>query len=137
MGRIMCFDWGGKRTGIAVTDPLRIIATTLDTVPTPDLLAFVERYLQQETVSIFLVGEPRHLDDSATHSTVGADQFARSLTKRYPQIQVVRWDERYTSKLAQRAMVDMGMKKKQRQQKGQLDQLAATIMLQEYLQSLS
>ncbi len=137
MGRILCIDYGGKRTGLAVTDPLRIIAVALTTIETRELFVFLKKYMLQETVDLILIGEPLNLDDSATHATPLVKAAILRLKKEFPTIPVETVDERFTSKMASRAMVEMGMKKKDRQQKGNIDQIAATIMLQEYLQSIS
>lgn len=137
MGRILCIDYGGKRTGLAVTDPLRIIAVALTTIETRELFVYLKKYMLQETVDLILIGEPLNLDDSATHATPLVKAAILRLKKEFPTIPVETVDERFTSKMASRAMVEMGMKKKDRQQKGNIDQIAATIMLQEYLQSIS
>ena len=134
--RIICIDYGARRTGIAVTDPLKIIATALATVETKDLFDFLKKYIAQEPVELMLIGSPVNLDDSATHATPLVQQAIKRLKKEFPQIPVQTVDERYTSKMASRAMVEMGMKKKDRRQKGNIDQVAATMMLQEYLQQL-
>jgi putative holliday junction resolvase len=133
MARILCIDYGGKRTGLAVTDPLKIIATALATVETKALIPFLKKYFQQETVELILIGMPKNWDDSDTHATSLVQNAIQRLKKEFPAIPISEVDERYTSKLASRAMIDMGMKKKQRQVKGNVDQIAATIMLQEYL----
>lgn len=137
MARIICIDYGGKRTGLAVTDPLKIIATALTTVETKELIPFLKKYFLQEQVELILIGEPLNLDDTATHATPLVKQAIITLKKEFPTIPIQTVDERYTSKMASRAMVEMGMKKKDRQVKGNIDQIAATIMLQEYLQSLA
>ncbi len=134
--RILCIDYGAKRTGIAVTDPLKIIATALTTIETKELFTFLKKYTLQEPVELILIGAPLNLDNSATHATPLVKAAIKRLQKEFPQIPVQTVDERYTSKLASQAMVQMGMKKKDRQQKGNIDQVAATIMLQEYLQQL-
>lgn len=134
MARILCIDYGLKRTGIAVTDPLKIIAQALTTVETPQLFNFLKDYCKKEPVELFLIGEPKNLDDSDTHATPLVRKAVERLQKEFPSIPVQPVDERYTSKMASRAMIDMGMKKKQRQDKGMVDQIAATIMLQEYLE---
>ncbi len=137
MARIICIDYGGKRTGLAVTDPLQIIATALTTVETKELIPFLKKYFLQEQVELILIGEPLNLDDTATHATPLVKQAIVRLKKEFPTIPIQTVDERYTSKMASRAMVEMGMKKKDRRVKGNIDQIAATIMLQEYLQSLA
>lgn len=136
MARIICIDYGGKRTGLAVTDPLKIIATALTTVETKELISFLKNYFLQEQVELILIGEPLNLDDSATHATPLVKQAIVKLKKEFPTIPIQTVDERFTSKMASRAMVEMGMKKKNRQVKGNIDQIAATIMLQQYLQNL-
>jgi len=133
LARILCIDYGGKRTGIAVTDPLQIIATALQTVETHQLFVFLKNYLKQEEVERILIGHPLNLDDSPTHATPLVEAAIKRLNKEFPQLPIERVDERFTSKLAGRAMLEMGMKKKQRREKGQIDQIAAAIMLQEYL----
>ena len=133
MARILCIDYGGKRTGIAVTDPLQIIATALQTVETHLLFVFLKNYLKLEEVERILIGHPLNLDDSPTHATPLVEAAIKRLNKEFPQLPIERVDERFTSKLAGRAMLEMGMKKKQRREKGQIDQIAAAIMLQEYL----
>ena len=137
MARIICIDYGGKRTGIAVTDPLQIIATALTTVATKDLFVFLKDYFSKEQVELILIGEPLNLDDTATHATPLVAEAIKRLQKEFPHIPLKKVDERFTSKMASRAMVEMGMKKKDRQVKGNVDQIAAAIMLQEYLQSIS
>jgi len=132
----MCIDYGGKRTGLAVTDPLQIIASALTTVETKDLMPYLKKYIQQEPVELILVGEPKNWDDSDTHATPLVAAFVKQLAKELPNIPVKMVDERYTSRMATQAMVEMGMKKKDRRVKGNVDQIAATIMLQEYLRSL-
>lgn len=134
MGRILAMDYGLKRTGLAVTDPLKIIATGLTTVDTPQLFNFLKEYIKKEPVELFLIGEPKNLDDSDTHITKQVQAVMLRLKKEFPLIPVTGVDERYTSKMASRAMIEMGMKKKQRQDKKLIDEIAATIMLQEYLQ---
>lgn len=137
MARIICIDYGGKRTGLAVTDPLQIIATALTTVLTKDLFDYLKKYFAEEQVELILIGEPLNLDDSPTHATPLVELAIKRLQKEFPSIPLKKVDERFTSKMASRAMVDMGMKKKDRQVKGNVDQIAATIMLQDYLQSIS
>lgn len=136
MPRILCIDYGGKRTGVAVTDPLKIIATGLCTVETPKLLPFLKDYFSREPVELVLVGMPSNWDDSDTHATPLVQQFIRAFQKAFPSIPVQEVDERYTSKLASQAMLQMGLRKKQRQNKALVDEIAATIMLQEYLQRI-
>lgn len=136
MPRILAIDYGLKRTGIAVTDPLKIIASGLTTVETPQLFNFLKDYFKKEQVELILIGDPRNLDDSETHITSHVQKIIERLKKEFPLIPVTTVDERYTSKMASRAMIDMGLKKKQRQNKALVDEIAATIMLQEYLARL-
>ncbi len=134
MARIICIDYGGKRTGLAVTDPLKIIATSLTTIDTKELIPFLKNYFQQEPVELIIIGEPLNLNDTATHATPLVKAAITRLKKEFPNIPIQTVDERFTSKMASRAMVEMGMKKKDRQVKGNIDKIAATIMLQEYLE---
>ena len=134
MGRILSIDYGGKRTGLAVTDPFKIIDTALGTVDTPKLMSFLKDYFAKETVEKVIVGMPLNWDDSATHATPLVERFLKDFSKQFPQVPIETVDERFTSKMASQAMIDMGMKKKQRQDKKMVDQIAATIMLQEYMQ---
>jgi putative pre-16S rRNA nuclease len=133
MPRILAIDYGLKRTGLAVTDPLKIIATGLTTVESPKLIPFLKDYCQQEAVEKFIIGEPKNLDDSDTHATPLVKKIVVRIQKEFPSIPIEMVDERFTSKMASRAMIEMGMKKKQRQNKALVDEIAATIMLQEYL----
>ena len=135
MPRILAIDYGLKRTGIAVTDPLQIIATGLTTIESPQLIAFLQTYIAKETVEKINIGDPRNLDDSDTHATPLVLKIIEKIKKTFPAIPVETVDERYTSKMAKQAMLDMGMKKKQRRDKAVVDQIAATIILQEYLQA--
>jgi putative holliday junction resolvase len=135
MPRILCIDYGLKRTGLAVTDPLQIIATGLTTIESPKLITFLKDYFQKEPVELILIGEPKNWDDSATHATPLVEAIIKRLKKEFPAIPLQTVDERYTSKLAKQSMFDMGLKKKQRQNKKLVDEIAATIMLQEYLQN--
>jgi len=135
MARILAIDYGLKRTGIAVTDPLQIIATGLTTIESPQLISFLTTYFQKEQVERIIIGEPKNLDDSDTHATPLVQKAIEKIRKTFPAIPIEKVDERYTSKMAKQAMIDMGMKKKQRRDKATVDEIAATIMLQEYLQS--
>jgi putative Holliday junction resolvase len=132
--RILAIDYGLKRTGLAVTDPLKIIANGLTTVPSKDVTDFLKKYFQLEEVELILIGEPKNLDDSDTHATPLVLKYIKELEKNFPSIPVKKVDERYTSKLAVQSMVQSGMKKKDRRNKALIDEIAATIMLQEYLQ---
>lgn len=134
MARILSIDYGGKRTGLAVTDPFKIIATGLQTVETPKLVSFLKNYFSKEQVELVIIGMPVNWDDTATHATPLVQKFIKEFQKNFPSIPIKEVDERFTSKLASQAMLQMGLKKKQRQNKAMLDEIAATIMLQEYLQ---
>ncbi|HEX2533750.1 MAG TPA: Holliday junction resolvase RuvX [Chitinophagaceae bacterium] len=134
MPRILSIDYGKKRTGLAVTDPLKIIATGLCTVESNRLMPFLKEYIAKEPVERIIIGMPLNWDDSATDATPFVKEFVRALHRAFPAIPVEEVDERFTSKMASRAMVDMGLKKKQRQNKALVDEIAATILLQEYLQ---
>jgi putative Holliday junction resolvase len=133
MPRILSIDYGGKRTGLAVTDPLKIIATALATVETPALMAYLKDYFSREIVELVIIGMPANWDDSATHATPMVEKFIKEFQKSFPGTPIQTVDERYSSKLASQAMIEMGMKKNQRRDKGMVDQIAATILLQEYL----
>ena len=135
MGRIVAIDYGLKRTGIAVTDPLRIIATGLTTVETPRLLNFLKEYFTHEQVDQVIIGMPVNWDDSDTDATPLVRKFIEAFRKHVPAIPIEEVDERFTSKMATQAMLQMGLKKKQRQNKALVDEIAATIMLQEHLQN--
>lgn len=135
MARIMAIDYGLKRTGLAVTDPLQLIATGLTTIDSADMIPFLKNYLQQEQVELIIIGEPKNWDGSDTHATQPVKGVIRKLQKEFSHIPLKTVDERYTSALAKRAMIDMGMKKKERRDKRNVDVIAATIMLQEYLQN--
>ena len=131
----MAIDYGIKRTGIAVTDPQRIIATGLNTVDTPKLISFLKDYCQKEPVDIFVVGQPKHMDNTPSQSAQIIEPFVEKLRETFPDKEIARIDERFTSKLAFQTMIDSGLKKKQRQNKALIDEVSATIMLQDYLVS--
>lgn len=137
MTRILAIDYGGKRTGIAVTDPLQIIATGLTTIASQELIPFLKKYFQQEAVELIIIGMPKNWDESDTHGTALAVEAVKKIKKEFPAMPLKEVDERYTSKMAKDAMIEMGMKKKDRRDKKIVDEIAATIMLQEYLQSIS
>lgn len=137
MARIMAIDYGGKRTGIAVTDPLQIIATGLTTIQSKELVPFLKNYFINETVELIIIGLPKNWDESDTHGTPLVEAAIKKIKKEFPLIPLKTVDERYTSKMAKDAMLEMGMKKKDRQVKANVDVIAATIILQEYLQTFS
>lgn len=132
--RILAFDYGTKRVGMAVTDPLQLIATALDTVHAKDVLEYVKTYLDSETVSTFVVGEPRQLDGTASESAQHVRGFIRSLRRTFPGIPVETIDERFTSKMASASISQSGMTKKRRQDKSLVDRVAAVLILQSYLE---
>jgi len=132
----MAIDYGLKRTGIAVTDPLQIIASALTTVESARIFTFLQAYLAKEKVELILIGDPRNLDDSPTDLTADVKRIIGIMQRKFPTIPIKTIDERYSSVMASRAMVDMGMKKSRRRLKGLVDQTAATMMLQEWLSKL-
>jgi putative Holliday junction resolvase len=136
MSRILSIDYGGKRTGLAVTDPLKIIATGIGTVETPKLIGFLKEYFSREAVELVIIGMPTNWDDSATHATPLVHRFIKEFQKNFPAIPIKTVDERYTSKLASQAMLEMGLKKSQRRNKAMIDEIAATMMLQEWLNKI-
>jgi putative holliday junction resolvase len=133
--RILAIDYGGKRTGIAVTDPLQIIATGLTTIESKQLIPFLKKYFSEEQVELIIIGEPKNWDESDTHGTPLVRRAIKELEKEFPSMPIKKVDERYTSKMAKDAMLEMGMKKKDRRIKGNVDVIAATIILQEYLRT--
>lgn len=134
MGRILAIDYGKKRTGIAVTDPLRIIATRLDTVESTKIWDFLADYFRRETVDLVVVGYPRQLNSAPSEATRYIDPFLKAFERKFPQMPIETVDERFTSKLAQRAMIDGGLKKSGRQNKALVDGVSATIILQSWLE---
>lgn len=136
MGRILALDYGEKRTGIAVTDELRIIASGLTTVDTKELIPFLTGYLNDELVDILVVGEPKQMNNQPSESEAHIGPFLKQLSERFPDLNVVRQDERFTSKMAFQSMLDGGMKKKQRRNKELIDEISATIILQDYLKRI-
>jgi|SRR5690606_31706128 len=133
MARILAIDYGRKRTGIAVTDELQIIASGLTTVPTNDLLKFLEEYFTRENVELVLIGEPKQMDNTASESEVEIQKFLKQFGEKFPEREIKRVDERFTSKMAFQTMIDSGLKKKQRKNKSLVDEISATIILQSYL----
>ncbi|MBQ8703021.1 MAG: Holliday junction resolvase RuvX [Bacteroidales bacterium] len=137
MGRIMAIDYGRVRSGLAVTDPVRIIATALTTVETPTLFSYLKDYCAREEVDIFVVGEAKHMDNTPSESAALIEPFVAQLRQLFPDKEIARIDERFTSKLAFQSMIDSGLKKKDRRDKGTIDRVAATIMLQDYMNTLN
>lgn len=137
MPRILSIDYGAKRTGLAVTDPQKIIATGLAGIHTKDIEKFLIDYFKKEEVEMVIIGHPTNWDDSDTHATPLVQAFINRFKKVFPQMPIVKVDERFTSKLAVQSMVASGMKKKDRQNKNLADEIAATIMLQDYLNTIA
>jgi len=135
MARILALDYGTKRTGIAVSDEMKIIASGLTTVNTRDLMKFLETYFISENVELVLIGEPKQMDNSASQSEVAISEFIKKFMLKFPLMQLKRVDERFTSKMAVKTMIDSGLKKKKRQNKALVDEISATIILQSYLYS--
>ncbi|MBU2945200.1 Holliday junction resolvase RuvX [Zobellia uliginosa] len=136
MGRLLALDYGKKRTGIAVTDELQLIASGLTTVRTFELIDFLKDYVEKENVQKFIVGEPRQMDNTPSESEALIAPFLNRLKKVFPHIPVERQDERFTSKMAFQTMIDSGLKKKQRRDKALVDEISATIILQAYLNKI-
>ena len=135
MGRLLAIDYGTKRVGLAVTDPLKIIATPLETVPAKEIINFIKTYLSKESVEMVIIGMPKDLLNRDTHSTSSVKKFIEVLEKTFPDIKISTVDERYTSKMAFQTMIDGGLKKKDRQNKSTVDKLSATIILQSYMEA--
>lgn len=134
MGRILAIDYGQKRVGIAVTDPGKIIANSLTTVHSKDIFTFLKDYVNKEEVDGFVVGEARQMDNSVSESSEFIEPFVKKLRKTFPEKPVERMDERFTSKMALDTMIQGGTKKKERQDKGRIDAISATIILQSYME---
>lgn len=135
MGRILAIDYGRKRTGIAVTDILQLIANGLTTVPTHQLLDFLKTYMSKEPVECIVVGLPKTMDGQLSENERNIRPFVAKLRELYPTMPVVYYDERFTSVLAHQAMLDGGLKRKDRQNKALVDEISATIILQSYMES--
>lgn len=133
MPRILAIDYGLKRTGIAVTDEMQMIASGLTTVESPTLIAFLATYFAKEKVEKVLIGEPKQMNGLPSESAPIIEKFVLEFIKNFPEMTLVRVDERFTSKMAFQSMIDSGLKKKQRQNKALIDEISATIMLQDYL----
>ncbi|CAH0997028.1 Putative pre-16S rRNA nuclease [Emticicia aquatica] len=134
MPRILAIDYGAKRTGLAVTDPSKIIASALETVPTDKLLDYLKKYTQTEVVEAFVVGMPKNLDGTTTDGTAYVERFVVELKNIFPEIPIHLHDERFTSKMAVQTMIAGGMKKKDRQVKGNIDKISAVIILQSFME---
>ena len=137
MGRLLAIDYGTKRCGIAVTDPMQIIASGLTTVPTAELVAFLSAYFTEEQVDLVVIGEPTRHDGTPSDVEANIKEFITVFNKEFPTMEIKRQDERFTSKMAFQTMIDGGMKKKQRRDKAMIDQISATIILQDFLQNYS
>ncbi len=137
MPRIMAFDYGTKRIGIAVTDPLQIIATGLETIHPKDLVEYLKKYLIKEVVELFVVGEPKQMDGSPSQSAPMIKGFVTILKKNFPTVPVEMMDERFTSKMASAVIAHSGLKKMDRQDKSRIDTISATIILQSFLEKNS
>lgn len=135
MGRILAIDYGKKRVGIAVTDTCRIIANGLQTVASHEVLKFLQEYTAKEKVDLFVVGHPKQMDNTDSESMIYITPFLTALKRKFPDIPIEMYDERFTSVLAHRALIEGGAKKKTRQDKGLIDTMSATIILTSYLQS--
>ena len=133
MPRILSIDYGQKRTGIAVTDEMQIIASGLTTIPTNTVIDFLKDYFAKEKVEVVLIGEPKQMNGQPSESASIVKGFVTHFSNIFPDMKVVRVDERFTSKMAFQTMIDSGLSKKQRQNKGLIDEISATIMLQDYL----
>jgi putative Holliday junction resolvase len=136
MGRILAIDYGQKRTGLAVTDELQLIANGLETVATKDIWKYLSDYLKREKVDVIVVGEPRDMKNRPSDASRFVEPFVRKLRKTYPEMRIERYDERFTSKMAFQAMIDSGLGKKKRQNKALVDTISATLILQSYLESV-
>ena len=137
MGRILSRDYGQKRVGLAVTDELQIIATALDTVHAKDIIDYLKLYLKREQVDCIVVGEPRQMNNTASESVKFIEPFVKRLKKVFPFMQIERYDERFTSKIASQTMISAGLKKKDRQNKSTIDKISAVIILQSYMEYIS
>lgn len=135
MGRILSIDYGLKRTGLAVTDSLRISANPLDTIPTSELISYLKTYFSAETVDEVVIGFPRRNDNTPSDNMARVESFIRKFESCFPGMPIIRYDERYTSVLAHRAMIDGGLRKKARRDKAIVDRISAVIILQDYLES--
>lgn len=135
MSKLLAIDYGQKRVGIAVTDNEQIIASGLTTVHSKDVISFLEEYLSREDVECFVIGEAKNLDNSPSESARFIEPFVKTLSKKFPDIDIVRVDERFSSKMAFQSMIDAGLNKKTRRDKALIDKVSATIILQSYLDS--
>lgn len=137
MARIVAIDYGQKRVGLAATDELQIIANALTTVHSKDIFTYLKEYVKNENVECFVIGEPKQMNNTASESARFIEPFVRKMIKEFPDIKIDRFDERFTSKMASQAILDAGLKKKDRQNKALVDSVSATIILQSYLNYIS
>ena len=135
MARVLALDYGQKKTGIAITDELQLIASGLTTVNTKDIFAFLKNYLNEESVELFVIGKPKQMNNTDSESEALIKPFIKKLEKEFPEIPIVRVDERFTSKMAFQTLIDSGLKKNKRQNKALVDEVSATLILQSYLSS--
>lgn len=136
MGKILALDYGAKRTGVAITDESNIIASPLGTIASNELYQYLEQLLAKESISTIVIGDPKDLNNNATDITQAANTISKNIKKRFPQVEIARIDERFTSKMAFQAMLDGGMKKKDRRNKENIDKISAAIILQSYLETI-
>ena len=135
MGRILAIDYGQKRVGLAVTDELKIIANALTTVHSKDVISFLKDYISKEKLELFVIGEPKQMNNSPSESAKFVEIFIKKLKKEFPEIKIKKFDERFTSKIAFQSMIDSGLKKKDRRNKEIIDRVSATLILQSYLEA--
>ncbi len=133
MGRILAIDYGQKRVGLAVTDEFKIIATALDTVPVHEIFNYLQEYFTKEDVECVVIGDPKQMNNMPSESVRFVDPFVRKFKKVFKNMRVERFDERFTSKMAQQTMIDAGLKKKDRQNKSTVDKISAVLILQSFL----
>ncbi|MCD4698050.1 MAG: Holliday junction resolvase RuvX [Bacteroidales bacterium] len=133
MGRILAIDYGRKRVGLAVTDENKIIATALETVHSKDIIDYLKKYIKNEKVECFVVGEPKQMNNEASEAVKFINPFVKKLAKEFPDINIARYDERFTSKMAVQSMIDSNVKKKDRQNKANIDKISAVLILQDYM----
>lgn len=136
MGRILAIDYGQKRCGLAVTDELKIIANSLTTVSTAELMPFIKDYFNKEKIELVIIGKPMQMNNTESESEKFIGPFVKNLQKQYPEIPIIRFDERFTSKMAFQTMIDSGISKKKRRNKALVDTISATIILQSYMETI-
>ena len=136
MGRIVAIDYGQKRVGLAVTDPLKIIANGLETIHSKDIFTYLDEYFKKEVVELVIIGYPMQMNNKPSQSVVYINDFIKKFIKKYPKMPIQQVDERFTSKMAFQAMIDGGLSKKKRADKALIDKVSATIILQSYLESI-